>query len=279
MKRLAAILLTVALILTGCGDTYFSSGYPDGAWRKDFASEDGSGSRENQPEDFSLEQSNAVSGQDNGASPPKTEITAASEAVSSSEAIISSEAVTSSTVTTVTASSSEPRKSLIKVPASSYSCEGMHYLDVKKLFEDAGFTDISVFGYEASLADGDNSYETVILVSVNDQPIFESDSEFEPDAAVIIYYSAVPSETEPSVKATEAVDTKSEHDVSKDKGEDGAKVTVPESEEDKGDLVWVPVNGGTKYHSKKSCSNMKDPIQVSIETAIKNGYTACKRCH
>ena len=267
MKRLAAILLTVALILTGCGDTYFSSGYSDGAWRKDFASEDESGSRENQPKDFSLEQSNAVSGQDNGASPPKTEITAASEAV------------TSSTVTTVTASSSEPRKSLIKVPASSYSCEGMHYLDVKKLFEDAGFTDISVFGYEASLADGDNSYETVILVSVNDQPIFESDSEFEPDAAVIIYYSAVPSETEPSVKATEAVDTKSEHDVSKDKGEDGAKVTVPESEEDKGDLVWVPVNGGTKYHSKKSCSNMKDPIQVSIETAIKNGYTACKRCH
>lgn len=109
MKRLAAILLTVALILTGCGDTYFSSGYSDGAWRKDFASEDGSGSRENQPEDFSLEQSNAVSGQDHGASSTKTEITAASEAVSSSEAIISSEAVTSSTVTTVTASSSEPR--------------------------------------------------------------------------------------------------------------------------------------------------------------------------
>ena len=93
MKRLAAILLTVALILTGCGDTYFSSGYSDGAWRKDFASEDGSGSRENQPEDFSLEQSNAVSGQDHGASSTKTEITAASEAVSSSEAIISSEEI------------------------------------------------------------------------------------------------------------------------------------------------------------------------------------------
>ena len=56
-------------------------------------------------------------------------------------------------------------------------------------------------------------------------------------------------------------------------------VTVPEQEETVGELVWVPVNGGKKYHKTSTCSNMKDPMQVSVETALANGYTACKRCH
>lgn len=59
----------------------------------------------------------------------------------------------------------------------------------------------------------------------------------------------------------------------------GTSVTVPSHSETEGNLVWVPTKGGTKYHSKSSCSQMEDPIQVSIETAIANGYTACGRCH
>lgn len=55
-------------------------------------------------------------------------------------------------------------------------------------------------------------------------------------------------------------------------------VTVPQAET-QGYLVWVPVNGGTKYHTNASCSNMKDPIQVSKETAVANGYEPCKRCY
>ena len=56
----------------------------------------------------------------------------------------------------------------------------------------------------------------------------------------------------------------------------GVTVPTPDTGEN---LVWVPVNGGTKYHSYSSCSNMKDPIQVTVEKAIANGYEACKRCH
>ena len=62
-------------------------------------------------------------------------------------------------------------------------------------------------------------------------------------------------------------------------GSNSVSVTVPEQEETVGNLVWVPTNGGTKYHTKSTCSNMKDPMQVSEETAIENGYTPCKRCH
>lgn len=56
-------------------------------------------------------------------------------------------------------------------------------------------------------------------------------------------------------------------------------VTVPDQSQQTQEGVWVPTNGGTKYHSKSSCSGMKNPMQVSLETAIANGYEPCRRCH
>ena len=47
----------------------------------------------------------------------------------------------------------------------------------------------------------------------------------------------------------------------------------------KGEQVWIPTNGGTKYHSRSNCSNMKDPIQVDLADAKAQGFTPCKRCH
>lgn len=43
-------------------------------------------------------------------------------------------------------------------------------------------------------------------------------------------------------------------------------------------MVWISKTG-TKYHSKSSCSNMKNPSQVTKSYAVANGYTACKTCH
>ena len=42
--------------------------------------------------------------------------------------------------------------------------------------------------------------------------------------------------------------------------------------------VWIPTNGGTKYHSKSSCSSMKNPIQVTVSEAIAMGFGQCGRC-
>ena len=42
-------------------------------------------------------------------------------------------------------------------------------------------------------------------------------------------------------------------------------------------MVWIP-QSGSKYHSKSSCSGMKDPRQVPISEAIAGGYEACSRC-
>lgn len=56
----------------------------------------------------------------------------------------------------------------------------------------------------------------------------------------------------------------------------GVSVPAPEQGEN---LVWIPTNGGTKYHTSAKCCNMKNPIQVTLETALANGFTPCKRCH
>ncbi len=45
-----------------------------------------------------------------------------------------------------------------------------------------------------------------------------------------------------------------------------------------GTTVWIS-NTGSKYHSRSSCSNMKNPSQVTLEDAKAMGYTACKKCH
>ena len=44
-------------------------------------------------------------------------------------------------------------------------------------------------------------------------------------------------------------------------------------------LVWIPTNGGTKYHTKAECSNIKNPKQVTQSEAESQGFTPCKRCH
>jgi hypothetical protein len=44
-------------------------------------------------------------------------------------------------------------------------------------------------------------------------------------------------------------------------------------------LVWIPTNGGARYHTKASCSGMKNPREVSIDQAMAQGFTPCGRCY
>lgn len=44
-------------------------------------------------------------------------------------------------------------------------------------------------------------------------------------------------------------------------------------------MVWVPTNGGSKYHRKADCSGMKDPVQIPLSEAEAQGYGPCGRCY
>lgn len=42
--------------------------------------------------------------------------------------------------------------------------------------------------------------------------------------------------------------------------------------------VWIPTDGGTKYHSYEGCSGMENPEQVTESEAISRGYERCGKC-
>ena len=46
-----------------------------------------------------------------------------------------------------------------------------------------------------------------------------------------------------------------------------------------GTMVWIPTNGGTKYHTRPGCSNMENPEEVTQSQAESRGFTPCKRCY
>lgn len=43
-------------------------------------------------------------------------------------------------------------------------------------------------------------------------------------------------------------------------------------------MVWIP-KSRKKYHRSSSCSNMKNPSQVTLEKAQSLGYTPCSKCY
>lgn len=58
----------------------------------------------------------------------------------------------------------------------------------------------------------------------------------------------------------------------------GGAAVVPQ--ESQGTMVWIAGSGnGTKYHSYSGCSNMKNPVEISLSDAQARGYTACKKCY
>lgn len=57
------------------------------------------------------------------------------------------------------------------------------------------------------------------------------------------------------------------------------QVETPQAAQDTEERVWIPTNGGSKYHSNPGCSKMKNPQEVTISQAQSRGYTACKRCY
>lgn len=55
---------------------------------------------------------------------------------------------------------------------------------------------------------------------------------------------------------------------------DPGPTATPEPE-----MVWIPTNGGTKYHRRPDCSGMEDPDYVTKDTAIARGFGPCGRCY
>ncbi|WP_154666446.1 hypothetical protein [Anaeromassilibacillus senegalensis] len=76
------------------------------------------------------------------------------------------------------------------------------------------------------------------------------------------------------VPATKAVSPQAESS----KPVEPAKQEEPVAPEKNGAMVWITAKG-KKYHSSPSCSNMKNPREVSVSEAEASGRTPCSKCY
>lgn len=174
-----------------------------------------------------------------------------------------------------------------------------HYEEVETAFLDAGFTNVTVQAHEIDYDENEVFEGSVVNIAIGNNATFEVEDKFFTNVEVRIDYRVKPAPTpeptveptpeptpEPTVEPTpeptpivQPTEEPNNSTAGRDNQDGSSGVNVPDQSETGENLVWVPVNGGKKYHSRKSCSNMKNPIQVTEETAIANGYTPCSRCH
>lgn len=194
----------------------------------------------------------------------------------------SSSGVDVEVVSGTTAEDAEKAKNMAGAPDVWTNLLEKHYEEVKKQFEDAGFTNVTCVAHEIDY-DENNVFEgSVVNIAIGEDGdicTFEKGEQWEKDIKIRIDYRVKPAKEETTTPPSNETETPSQFQDNDDNSGGKAGVSVPDEEESEGDLVWVPTNGGTKYHSRAGCSNMKDPKQVSKETAESNGYTPCKRCH
>lgn len=115
------------------------------------------------------------------------------------------------------------------------------------------------------------------------QPFVETTPTTIPESTVAISETTVPEKTETVIETTEIVTKPNETVIETTESVVDTTATVAESTvqptEPTEEMVWIPTGGGTKYHSRSSCSNMDNPSHVPLSTAISRGFTPCKRCH
>lgn len=120
-----------------------------------------------------------------------------------------------------------------------------------------------------------------IVVSTEATAITTTEAPTEQTTEAIIVETAAPSTEPPSETVTEAV-TEAPTEAPTEAITEAPTETHTEAESTEAaeDVVWVWIpKSGSKYHSKSTCSNMKNPSQASIEDAIAWGYTACSKCY
>lgn len=113
-----------------------------------------------------------------------------------------------------------------------------------------------------------------------DEPILTETGESTTDADITTEIVPVTT-TETSVATTKSTTATSKETTTTTKATTAATKTTTETTKSSTVsevTVWIP-QSGSKYHSSASCSNMKNPSQVTKSRAIEMGYSACKRCY
>ncbi len=162
----------------------------------------------------------------------------------------------------------------VAVPKSSSECEGAQYDEIVSAFTAAGFVNVETAPFETAYNSGDTD-GSVIAVVINETASFNEGDRFSANDTVIVNYVVLLPGESPSKNTSSGSYSATKAQTTKSQSTNEKATTTAASN----GMVWIPVNGGTKYHSKASCSNMKNPQKVTISQAKSQGYSPCKRCN
>lgn len=162
----------------------------------------------------------------------------------------------------------------VAVPMSSSECEGVQYEEIVAAFTSAGFNNVKTAPFETGYNETDTD-GSVIAVVINESASFSQGDRFSSEDTVIVNYVVLLPNGSGSTGTQSGYVATTKHQTTT---QATTKATTTSSALSDGTMVWIPVNGGSKYHTKSTCSNMKNPQKVAVSQAKAQGYTPCKRC-
>lgn len=161
--------------------------------------------------------------------------------------------------------------------------DGVAKLDVLRTtyYLDIDLSDYRNSGYSLSLP-----YTKTQAVGIPETSIVEAKvpSSAEPTTESE-HKEIIPSESEITTteKVQTAPSTSASSKTSSSSSTSSSKSTTPKAPttayKKVGIMVWIPTNGGKRYHSNSSCSGMISPRRVDLGEAKALGFTACGRCY
>lgn len=161
--------------------------------------------------------------------------------------------------------------------------DGVAKLDVLRTtyYLDIDLSDYRNSGYSLSL-----QYTKTQAVGIPETSIVEAKvpSSAEPTTESE-HKEIIPSESEITTteKVQTAPSTSASSKTSSSSSTSSSKSTTPKAPttayKKVGIMVWIPTNGGKRYHSNSSCSGMISPRRVDLGEAKALGFTACGRCY
>lgn len=125
--------------------------------------------------------------------------------------------------------------------------------------------------------DGTTASQPADTGSTEQSPAETTTSHTAPSTAPVIDTTSVEESSQASVIDTTPAEEPSQAPATDAPTVQKPQEAAPSASEER--TVWIPTNGGKKYHTRSSCSQIKNPKAVTLSEAEASGYEPCQRCH
>lgn len=191
--------------------------------------------------------------------------------------VISAVIAITSLLLMITSQSPDPTGISVSVPKSEYSVSDTVVLDINVEPGDAHIHDLDISDNDIVKLEYEDDIATLSFKKSGTCSVyFIADDTLNSNKINLTVTEPQQKENDDKKDVSAAEMTTESFETSTDKATETEETTTTESQEE---YVWIPESGKGKYHSRSSCSNMKNPQQVTLSEAESRGLDPCKRCY